>query len=311
MKNFIYSDDNKRYHTFNYYLRHKYNSKVFKVPLNAGLGCPNRDGTCGTGGCTFCSELGSGDCAGSMSKPLGQQYEDNLKVMKHKWPSGKPIAYFQAYSNTYAPLEKLKLLYGPFIADPDIIAISIATRPDCLDDEKINYLNDLCKLKDVWIELGLQSIWPETALKTNRGHDLKCFEDCISKLKNTDIKVCVHLIDGLPGETKKMMVDSSYYLGTMPIDAVKIHMLHVIKNTKMGNDYLKEPFDILTRDEYVNIVVEQLEYLPEKIVIERLTGDAVKENLIAPEWTIKKTIVLNEIDKYMAANDIYQGDKTI
>lgn len=309
MNLFKYSNDNKRYHTFNYYLRNKYKNKVFKVSLNANLGCPNRDGTKAYGGCTFCSSLGSGDYAGDKRLSFEEQYQQQLAMMRNKWPDGKPIAYFQAYTNTYAALPVLKAMYEPFMKKDEVVAIAIATRADCLEDDTIAYLQELTKEKDVWIELGLQSIYDDTAKAINRGHTLKEFEDAIKRLSKTDIKICVHLMNSLPNETKEMMVNTAKYVGSLPIHAIKIHMLHVIKNTKMGNDYLKHPFPLQSLEEYVDTVVEQLRHIPEEIVIERLTGDAVKEDLIAPEWTLKKTIVLNEIDKKMKALDCYQGDK--
>ena len=309
MNKFKYSDDNKRYHTFNYYLRHTYGAKVFKVSLNTNLGCPNRDGTCGFGGCTFCSSLGSGDMAGNIKDDLNTQFNEQLKIIRNKWPKGLPMAYFQAYSNTYAPLNKLKEIFEPFANRDDIIALAIATRPDCLEEETILYLESLCDKKDIWIELGLQTIHENTSKMINRGHDLDCFLKAVDRLKNTRMKVCVHLMNGLPYETDEMMIESAKLVGSLPIDALKIHMLHIIKNTKMGKDYLINPFHLLTKDEYIDIVVRQLEYINEEIVIERVTGDPIKENLIGPEWTTNKTIVMNDIDKLMVKRDTYQGIK--
>lgn len=304
---FPYSDDNKRYHTWNYYLKHRFNDKVFKVALNAGFTCPNRDGKCGVGGCTFCSALGSGDCAGDMHEDCMIQFEKGIKIMQRKWPNGKAMAYFQAYTNTYAPLASLKKLFDPFADREDVTAIAIATRADCLSDETIAYLQSLTAKKEIWIELGLQSIHNETALRINRGHTFECFKEAIDKLAETDLKICVHLMNSLPYETKEMMIESARVVGQMPIHAIKIHMLHLLKNTKMGNDYLKEPFHLLTKEEYIDIVVSQLKVLPENIVIQRLTGDGVLEDLIAPEWTIKKVIVLNDIDKEMVRQNVWQG----
>lgn len=309
MKNpFIYSNDNKRYHTFNYYLKNTYQNKIFKVPLDAGFTCPNRDGKVSIGGCTFCSALGSGDSV-IRSNDLMKQFDDGVQMMRNKWPSGKGMAYFQAYTNTYAPLERLKELFEPFIQREDVIALCVATRADCLNDENIAYLHSLTKIKDVWVEVGLQSMHDETAKKINRGHDYACFLNAIDKLSKTDCKICVHIINGLPYETKQMMIDTIKAISKLPIHAVKIHMLHLIKNTKMAKEYEEDPFHLLTLEEYVEIVCEQLTYLPKEIVLERLTGDGIASDLVAPLWTIKKVMVLNEIDKYMAKNNLYQGMK--
>lgn len=304
---FPYSFDNKRYHTWNYYLKNKYQQKVFKVPLNANFSCPNRDGTCGSGGCTFCGALGSGEYAGNIHDDLANQFSDVYEVMKRKWPTGLPMAYFQAYTNTYAPLEKLKEYFTPFVERTDILGIAIATRADCLEDDKIAYLQSLTKKKEIWIELGLQSIHDKTALATNRGHDYATFLDCIERLKNTDLKICVHIINSLPNEDEQMMLETAKQVGQLPIHAVKLHMLHVCEGTKMGEDYKKNPFPLFTLEQYIDIIIKQLEVFPPEIIIQRLTGDAVKELLIAPEWTLNKTNVLNSIDKEMVRRNTWQG----
>ena len=307
MKNpFIYSNDNKRYHTFNYYLKNKYNEKIFKVPLDAGFTCPNRDGSVAFGGCSFCSALGSGDSV-IHSNDLMKQFDDGMNMMRNKWPQGKGMAYFQAYTNTYASLERLKAIYEPFVQREDVIAICIATRADCLNDENIAYLNSLTKYKDIWVEVGLQTIHDETSNQLNRGHDYACFLETIQKLSKTNCKICVHIINGLPNETKEMMLDTVKAIAQLPIHAVKIHMLHLLKNTKLAKDYEENPFHILSLEEYVEIVCEQLTYLPKEIILERLTGDGIASDLITPLWTIKKVCVLNEIDKYMAKHNLYQG----
>lgn len=303
--NFPYSDDNKRYHTFNYYLKHHFKQKVFKVPLNAGFTCPNRDGHLAIGGCTFCSAMGSGDYTAQGN--LLQQFETGTEMMKQKWPHGKAMAYFQAFTNTYGTLEKIKQCIDPFLQNEDVLAIAIATRADCLEDEKIEYLEACSKQKEIWIELGLQSIHNQTANQINRGHDFECFLDCIQRLSHTHCKICVHLMNGLPNETKEMMIESAKIIGQLPIHAVKIHMLHLIKGSKMANDYLTEPFHILTKEEYIDIVTEQLKVLPKEIIIQRLTGDGVASDLLEPQWTLKKVCVLNDIDKRMASHNITQG----
>lgn len=306
---FPLSFDNKRYHTWNYYLKNKYQQKVFKVPLNANFSCPNRDGTCGTGGCTFCGSLGSGEFAGNINDSLNEQFEETQKMMKLKWPDGKPIAYFQAYTNTYAPLSQLKTYFTPFIEREDVLGLAIATRADCLEDDKIAYLRSLTKKKEIWIELGLQTIHDLTAKRMNRGHDYQTFLDCILRLQSTNLKICVHIINSLPNESKEMMIETAKALGQLPIHAIKIHMLHICKDTKMGNDYIKQPFSLLSLEEYIDVVIKQLEVLPKEIIIQRLTGDAKKELLIAPDWTLNKTNVLNSIDKEMVKRNTWQGKK--
>ena len=248
MKNpFIYSNDNKRYHTFNYYLKNTYHEKVFKVPLDGGFTCPNRDGSKATGGCTFCSALGSGDSI-IHHEDIMTQYEEGVKLLRKKWPHGKGMAYFQAYTNTYGPLEKLKELFEPFVQREDVVAVCIATRADCLNDENIAYLDSLTSYKDIWVEVGLQTIHDETAQRINRAHDFACFLKAIDKLSKTNCKICVHIINGLPYETKDMMIETIQTIASLPIHAVKIHMLHLLKNTVMANEYEKKPFHILTLD---------------------------------------------------------------
>lgn len=304
---FPYSNTNKRYYTFNYYLKSNFDDKVFKVPLNANFSCPNRDGTKGVGGCTFCSALGSGDYAGKIQDTMDEQFQAGKAMMLRKWPNGKAMAYFQAYSNTYADLPVLKAHFDPFIENDEVVALSIATRADCLNPAIVDYLSSLATKKEVWLELGLQSINDETAAAINRGHTLQEFNDALTLLKGTPLRICVHLMNSLPYESKQQMIDSAAYVSQLDIHAVKIHMLHVIERTQMAKDYAKQPFPLLTLEEYVEVVVAQLEVLRPEIVIQRLTGDAVKEDLIAPLWTLNKTQVLNEIDKYMAKHDTYQG----
>lgn len=304
---FINSNDNKRYYTMNYYLKNKYNTKVAKVPLNAGFTCPNRDGTKGVGGCTFCSSKGSGDSILSFTDDLKSQYKVGLERMRNKWPDCKGIAYFQAYSNTYASLEELKGIYDPFVDDEDVVGIAIATRADCLDDEKIEYFNSIANKKEIWLELGLQSIHEHTMDMCNRGHTTKEVIDILLKLKDTNIKSCIHIMNSLPYESKKDMMKTAYWLAKYHPDAIKIHMLHIIKDTKMADQFEKEKFQLMSLEEYVDIVVSQLEVLPENIIIERVTGDGIVSDLIEPTWAIKKTIVINEIDKLMVKRNTWQG----
>lgn len=303
---FKYSLDNKRYHTLNYYYRHKYGKKVFKVSLNANFSCPNK---INGNGCIFCSKLGSGDFAGNTSLDLITQFNEVKEIMEHKWPDAYYIGYFQANTNTYAPVNILKTKFEPILKMPNLVGLSIATRSDCINEECLDYLKDLNTRTNLTIELGLQSMYDETLKYINRGHDLNNFITCVKKLKESNIKVVVHIINGLPGETKEMMINTAKFLNDLDIDGIKIHMLHVIKNTPLADIYLARPFPILTKDEYIDIVVSQLEVLKPEIVIHRLTGDPKKEDLIAPDWVLKKFVVLNDIDKEMKRRDTYQGSK--
>ena len=309
MNLFKYSDDNKRYHTFNYYLKNKYQSKVAKVSLNAGFTCPNRDGTKGTGGCIFCSSTGSGDFAGNFQDSLEIQFSNVSLLLQNKWPNCKYIAYFQANTNTYGPLKKIKACIEPFINKKNVVAISIATRPDCLETDVLNYLAEVNNRCDLWVELGLQTIHDQTGELINRGHNYQDFLDGLNKLRKLKINVCVHIINGLPGETYEMMLETAKAVGQLDIQALKIHMLYVIEKTKLHQLYLQQPFKILSRDEYIDLVVKQLSYIPENIVIERLTGDGNISDLVAPLWSIRKVTILNDIDKLMVAKDYYQGCK--
>lgn len=304
--NFKYSNTNKRYHTLDYFYKNKFNSKVFKVSLDAGFTCPNIDGKVGTGGCIYCHN-GSNDFAGNKKDDLKTQFESVKNVILKKWPDSKYIAYFQAHSNTYAPLEKLKSIYEEVLTYDNVIGLSIATRPDCFSDELYDYLEVLSKKTYLTIELGLQTIHDETSKFINRCHSLECFEKCVKELRKRNINVIVHIINGLPYETKEMMIDTVKYLNNLDIQGIKIHMLSIVKNTKLALIYKTKPFHILTKEEYVDIVCEQLTYLKEEIVINRITGDPKKEDLIEPNWLIKKFCVMNDIDKYMKKRDIYQG----
>ena len=305
---FPYTLDNKRYHTLNYHYKMLYNKKVYKVSLNAGFSCPNKvNGK----GCIFCSRLGSGDFAGNKNKSLKEQFNDVSKIMDNKWNGALKIAYFQANTNTYAPLEVLKSKFEEVLSYPDVVGLDIATRCDAISDDTLKYLIDLNKRCNLTIELGLQSMHDSTLQLINRGHNLESFDKCVKKLKNAGISVVVHIINGLPYETEEMMIDTVKHLNSLNIDGIKIHMLHIIKDTDLADMYEKEKFHILTRDEYVDIVIKQLEYLNPRIVIHRITGDPKKEDLIEPTWLLKKFVVLNEIDKEMVKRDTYQGKNVI
>ena len=306
---FKYSDSNKRYHTLDYFYKNKFKSKVFKVSLNGGFTCPNKDGKVGTRGCIYCSRTGSGEFAGNIKDNLLKQFDDIKEMMSKKWSNSKYIAYFQANTNTYAPLDVLKEKYETVYKLPNVVGLSIATRPDSIEDDVYDYLEKLSKETYLTVELGLQSIHEKTNKIINRCHSLECFNKAVNELKKRNINVVVHIINGLPYETKEMMIDTVKYLNKLDIQGIKIHMLHILKNTDLYDMYEKEKFHVLSRDEYVSIVCEQLRYLREEIVINRITGDPKEDDLVEPTWLIKKFGVLNEIDKYMAKYDIYQGDK--
>ena len=295
----------ERYYSYSRFIKEYFGEKLYKICIDGGFTCPNRDGFKGTGGCTFCSSMGSGDSILCFDDSLQKQYQEGLKRMQNKWPDCIGFAYFQSYSNTYAPLSILKKIYGPFFKDPNIPGVAIATRADCLNDEIIDYLNQ--QDKEVWLELGLQSVHESTMERCNRKHSTQIVFDWLDKLKDTNIKTCVHIINGLPGETKQDMLETVKQISKHPVDAIKIHMLHLIEGTQMAKEYEKEPFHILTLEEYVDIVVDQLELLPQEVIIERLTGDGIAKDLIVPKWTIKKTIVTNEIDKLMVKRNTWQG----
>jgi len=306
---FKYSNSNKRYHTLDYFYKTKFNSKVFKVSLNAGFSCPNLDGTLSTKGCIYCSNSGSGEYAGDVNEDLVTQFNSVKEIISKKWPNSKYIAYFQAHTNTYADIDILKEKYESVINLDNVIGLSIATRPDSISDECLEYLEELNKRTYLTIELGLQTIHTKTSILINRCHTLKCFEDCVKKLRDKNINVVVHIINGLPYETKEMMIETVKYLNKLDIQGIKIHMLHIIKDTALEKLYNEVGFHILTKDEYVDIVCEQLEYLREEIVINRITGDPKVDDLVEPFWLVKKFDVLNSIDKEMVKRNIYQGDK--
>ena len=306
---FKYSNTNKRYYTLDYFYKSKFNSKVFKVSLNAGFTCPNKDGKVGTKGCIYCSKSGSGEYAGNVKKDVVTQFNEVKEVMLKKWPKAKYIGYFQANTNTYAPVEVLKEKYEPILKLDNVVGLNIATRPDSITDECLDYLTDLSKRTYLTIELGLQTIHEKTSILINRCHTLECFTNMVKKLRERNINVVVHIINGIPYETKDMMIETVKYLSDLDIQGIKIHALSILKNTELASLYEKEKFKVLSRDEYIDIVVEQLEYLREDIVVNRITGDPAVEDLIEPSWLIKKTTILNDIDKLMKQKDTYQGIK--
>ena len=306
--NFRFTLDNKRYHTYNYFLRTKFGGKVMKISLNGGFTCPNIDGTKGVGGCTYCSSSGSGDFAGNPSLDIHRQFEEVKAMMTNKW-EGKYIAYFQANTNTYAPLPRLKTLYESALSEKDVIGLSVATRADCISEEIADYLKELSEKTYLTVELGLQTIHDKTGERINRCHSYADFLKGYNMIKERGIPVCVHLINGLPGETHEMMVETAREVGKLQPDFVKLHLLHIIKGTKIAEEFERGEFSLMTLPEYVSVICDQLEVLPQETVIQRVTGDGKKEDLIGPMWSLKKFVVMNEIDKEMVRRNSHQGIK--
>ena len=297
----------KRYHSLNYFLREKFGDKVFKIALDAGFSCPNRDGTISSGGCLFCSERGSGDFAGNRRFSITKQFEDIKIMMSKKWKSGKYIAYFQAYTNTYATIEVLREKYEEAISQEGVVALAIATRPDCLDDDVLDLIEEYSHRVYTWVELGLQTSNDESAKIINRGYKLLRFEEALIELNKRNIDVVVHTIFGLPGESKEDMLKTIDYVAHKDIKGIKMHLLHLMENTPMVELYEKEKLKFLEQDEYIDIICKAITMLPPNMVIHRLTGDAPRELLIGPMWSLKKWEVLNAIDNTLKELDLYQG----
>jgi len=304
---FKYTLDNKRYHTLNYFYKNKFGCKVFKVSLNGGFSCPNLDGTVGFGGCIYCSKSGSGEFGGNKEKSLTEQFYEMKEVVNKKHIPCKYIGYFQARTNTYADLETLKAKYEEVLAIPDVIGLNIATRCDAISDECLEYLTELNKRTMLTIELGLQTIHDKTSKLINRCHTLEQFDTMVHKLRGRHINVVVHIINGLPYETEEMMLDTIRHINTLDVQGIKIHMLHIIKDTGMANLYLKEKFHVLSKDEYIDIVIKQLEILDPRIIVNRITSDPDKDTLLEPTWLLDKCQLLNDIDKEMKKRNTYQG----
>lgn len=285
-----------KYYSLNNYLKDTFGCKVYKISLDAGFTCPNRDGTIGTQGCVFCSAGGSGDFAQSSRLTITQQIEKGKELVSSKIKSGKYIAYFQAYTNTYAPVNILREKYYEALNHKDIVALSIATRPDCLDEDVINLLDEINKIKPVFVELGLQTIHEKTAEYIRRGYTLDIYDKAVKDLKGIGVNVVVHVILGLPNETKADMLETVKYVCQSRIDGIKLQLLHVLKNTDLERDYLDGKFKVLEFDEYIDLIKDCLEIIPDNIVIHRLTGDGAKKDLIAPLWSADKKRVLNAIN---------------
>ncbi len=298
----------KPYNTLTAFYKEKFQTKVFKVALNGNFTCPNKDGSSGVGGCIYCSESGSGDYAGNTSDSLTNQFYSVRDRMLQKWPDASYIAYFQANTNTYDTADRLQERYDEVLSlDSKIVGLSIATRCDALNNEIYDLLEHYNKKTYLQVELGLQSIHETTASFINRGHSLECFDNAVKELRKRNIDVVVHIINGFPMETKENMLETIRHLNSLNIQGIKIHLLHIMKNTALGRMYETSPFPILTLEEYKDIVCDQIELLDPKIIIHRLTGDAPKELLIEPQWSLKKFVVMNEIDKELRNRQSHQG----
>lgn len=299
---FKYSLDNKRYHTLNYFFRNKFGNKTFKVPLDVKFSCPNKI----NGGCIFCKDNSKSNIT-SNKEDIIKQFNETKSIMEKKWPNSYYIPYFQSGTNTYGPVSYLKEKIDLLLKEENVKGISIGTRPDCINDEWLTYLNELNKKTFLTIELGLQSSNNNTLKYINRGHTKDDFKNAVIKLHEKGIFVVAHIINGLPYETKEDMISTVKFLNELKIDAIKIHALFINKDTELYNRYLKEKFHVLTKEEYIDIVCEQLTLLDENIIVERITGDPIKEDLVVPDYLLKKFCVLNDIDKEMVKRDIYQG----
>lgn len=294
----------KRFYPYVYYLKQRYGGRVAKVPLDGGFTCPNRDGTKGFGGCIYCSSSGSGDFIAQPSHPLSEQFERYRQTLSQKWQPVGYIPYFQAFTGTYAPPERLRALYAQALSLPHVVGLSIATRPDCLSDEVCAVLGTFAEQTDVTVELGVQTIWDDTATRCNLCHTFSDVQNAIRRLRRYPLSICIHLINGLPGETAEQMITSARTVGELGIDAIKLHLLHVLRGTALAQ---QTSYHALTKEEYISIVCSQLEVLPPAVVIQRLTGDGARADLLAPLWSLRKREVLNGIDQELKRRDSWQG----
>ena len=303
-----HTDSNKRYYTYDYYMKKTFGGKCAKIPLDAGFTCPNIDGRCGTGGCIYCSS-GSAAHRETAPLPLREQYRLHREQLSQKWSVERCIPYFQAHTNTYASVNTIKTICEEAAAYEGAVALSLATRADCLEDEKLLYFDGLSRRIPVVLELGLQSASDETARRINRGHDFAAFADAVARIRclSPKVQICIHVINGLPGEGREDMLETARRVAALRPDQVKIHLMHVLRDTPLGRMYEEGKYTPMTREEYVSVTVDQLELLPPDTVIGRLTGDGLSDELLAPDWSRKKTVVLNEIDKELYRRGTYQG----
>lgn len=304
----MFNNTDKRYNQFSAYLKNKFGAKVYKITIDAGFSCPNRDGTISSGGCIFCDDGGSFSQAHSNILPVEQQVITGARTLHERFKAEKFMAYFQAYSNTYKPVNELEIIYKSALKHPDIVGLSVGTRPDCVDEEKLRLLSDISQDYYTWIEYGLQSIHDKTLQKINRGHNFDCFVKAYEKSKEKGLNVCVHVIFGL-WETREEILQTAQKLAELKVDGVKIHMLCALKNTRLANLYEIGKIDFMSEDEYVNLVCDFLEILPKETTIHRLAGNGLKKNLIAPKWLGAKLDCLNKIDREFMKRNSYQGMK--
>lgn len=304
---FNYSNDNKRYHSLHFYNKQKYGGKVYKAAINAGLTCPNIDGTLGVGGCIYCESGSAYFTKGNLS--IEDQIVSEIERINKNGKQNKFIAYFQSNTNTYTDVDTLKSMIEKAMAFDEIVGVTLSTRTDCIDEEKLDLLLEFNKIKEISLEFGLQTIHNETLKMINRCQTFENFVKGFEKVKKSGLRSCIHIINGLPNETENMMIETAKAVGDLNPDAIKIHMLHIAKGTTLAKMYEERPFSLLSREEYIDIVVKQLEYIPQTTVIERLTGDGDKAKLIAPMWTADKIATLGGIDKFMAEKNTYQGKK--
>ncbi len=299
--------NDKPYHSLDYELKKRFGEKVYRLALNGGMSCPNRDGRVGYGGCIFCSEGGSGEFASDPSHSIRQQIQEARDLLKDKRPVHKYIAYFQAFTNTYAPVPYLRAIFTEAISQPEIVLLSVATRPDCLQPEIIELLAELNRIKPVWVELGLQTIHEDTARLIRRGYELTVYEDAVQRLRAAGIEVVTHVILGLPGEDRSRMLETIEYLNTRDIQGIKLQLLHILKGTDLAVLYEQHPFPVFSMEEYVDLVISCTELLRPDMVIHRLTGDGPKKLLIAPLWSCAKRQVLNTIHQEFKRRNTWQG----
>ena len=306
---FPYSDNNKRYHTYAYALKQRFGGRVSRISLNAGFTCPNLDGSRGTGGCSYCTPMGSGEFAGDPILSISEQFMQVAERIEKKWSTSRHIAYFQAHTNTYGSVERLRTIYQQGLDCPGVVGLAISTRPDCLPADVCDLLEEISRKTYLVVELGLQSIHDVTAQRINRCHTYQEFLEGYWRLVNRGILVGVHLIDYLPEESREMMLETVYQVGQLHPHLVKIHLLHLLRGTKMASEYFDKPWMLPTMEDYIQLVCDQLELLPPEVILGRVTGDGIPDQLVAPTWSLQKRKILNGIDQELARRDSWQGKR--
>lgn len=300
--------DGKRYHSLNHFLREKFGDKVFKISLDAGFTCPNRDGRVSTGGCIFCSPRGSGDFAGNAGD-LAEQFHEVKAMMNKKWKTGRYIAYFQAYTNTYAPVDTLREKYYSILNLEDVVGIAVATRPDCLPEDVLELLEEINAKTYLWVELGLQTIHESTARLINRGYGLEAYIKAVRELKKRNIEVVTHQILGLPGESRREMLETTDFIANTGTQGIKLHLLHLLEDTGLVELHQRGELQLMPMEDYIETIADCIERIPESMVIHRITGDGPRETLIGPKWSLKKFEVINAIEHLLMDRDTWQGKK--